>query len=245
MSGVGFPFSAAIDVMSRFLPILTLLIVVASGCAEGPFWRMGRYNPWVLKRWREEEKFATSLDAKRQSIRALGKAAADLDRLDSEQSVAELAEILREDNTPLARIEAARALGMSRHPRAVAALGVGLTDAEAEVRIAICSALGELEDPAAINVLARTLGQDTDADVRLAATRALGRYRDPAAVRALAVALDDRSPALQYRAMESLRTASGQNFGADLERWQAYAKSENPTIESRSQLAGWWEDVWR
>jgi hypothetical protein len=32
-----------------------------SGCAEGPLWRAGQYNPWVRSQWAEEEKIADTL----------------------------------------------------------------------------------------------------------------------------------------------------------------------------------------
>ncbi|HAN97182.1 MAG TPA: hypothetical protein DCQ98_07020 [Planctomycetaceae bacterium] len=229
----------------RMMSLVGLLIATSVGCAEGPFWRLGRYNPWVVKKWEEENRFALSLDAKRATIRSLGRSAAKIDRLDSEQSVARLSEILHEDDQPLARIEAARVLGECGHPRAVAALETGLRDEDIEVRIAVCTALGKTGSPDAVPLLAATLQGETESSVRLAAARGLGKFDDPGAMQALVAVLDDRSPAIQYRAIESLRDSTGQDFGPDIERWQAYARGELPAAAPQSRFARLLEFPWK
>jgi len=227
------------------LSLVGALILTSVGCAEGPMWRLGRYNPWVVKKWEAENEYALSLDAKRTTIRSLGRSASRLDRLDSEQSVARLSEILREDDLPLARIEAARALGQCRHDRAVAALVGGLQDEEKEVRIAVCTALAETGSEKAISPLATSLGSETEASVRLAAARGLGEFRNPAAVQALVTVLDDRSPALQYRAIESLRKSSGEDFGGDVDQWRAFARGDVPASAPQSRFARMLTSPWR
>jgi len=102
----------------------------------------------------------------------------------------------------------------------------GLKDPDANVRVTACEALGRRKGPVAVEGLAETLKSDLDKDVRLAAVRALGETKDPAAREALGVALDDPDPAMQYRAVMSLRLVTGQNFGNDVARWKAYVKGE-------------------
>jgi HEAT repeat protein len=63
-------------------------------------------------------------------------------------------------------------------------------------------------------------------DVRLAAARALGETRSPAAVPALGEALSDTNPAMQYRAVQSLKMTTGQDLGDKVDRWQRYVKGE-------------------
>ena len=70
---------------------------------------------------------------------------------------------------------------------------------------------------------------DTDSSRHgLAAARGLASYRGPAAERALAIALDDKDPALQYRAMQSLREISDRDYGNNAVAWREYLRGGNP-----------------
>ena len=73
--------------------------------------------------------------------------------------------------------------------QAVASLVSTLDDRDAEVRKAAAQALGELDDPRAVEALMRALRTDSDAGVRATAAWALGEIEDPRAVPALGDAL--------------------------------------------------------
>ena len=68
----------------------------------------------------------------------------------------------------------------------------------------VCDLWGRRPDAEAAQVLADVLASDSDKDVRMAAVRALGQCHDAMAVRALGT-LNDTDPAMQYRAMVSLK----------------------------------------
>jgi len=74
---------------------------------------------------------------------------------------------------------------------AVPALIEALTSPSNPVRIAACTALGQIGDPAAVPKLMKHL-QDPAFNVRIAACTALGQIGDPSAVPALIASLDDR-----------------------------------------------------
>jgi HEAT repeat protein len=76
--------------------------------------------------------------------------------------------------------------------------------------------------------LAEALRNDVDGDVRLAAAGALGETKNPAAVAPLGEALADPDPAMQYRAVLSLKQTAGKDLGNSVERWQQYVKGELP-----------------
>ena len=78
----------------------------------------------------------------------------------------------------------------------------------------------------AVAALSQILGEEDLALAKVEAARALGNIPDPSAARALTLALGDRSPALQFRAMESLKQITGENFEGDAERWRTYVKGE-------------------
>ena len=94
--------------------------------------------------------------------------------------------------------------------------------------------LGKRGGPDASRVLAEALSGDTSVDVRIAATQALGEMRDPQAVPLLAVALEDPDPALQFRAVQAMRLASGKDLGNDVNLWRQYAKNPDPNAREES-----------
>ena len=49
-----------------------------------------------------------------------------------------------------------------------------------------------------------------------------------AALVALGIALDDRDPALRYRAAQSLASVTGESFGSDFVAWRKYIRKQAP-----------------
>jgi HEAT repeat protein len=136
--------------------------------------------------------------------------------------------MLPKERDALIRVEVVRALQKYQTPTASAAIVSAMKDQETDVRVAACEALGRRGGPELVTVLVGALRGDVDVDVRLAAARALGQSHDPAAIQALGGALDDKDPAMQYRAVLSLKSATGKDFGNDVKRWQQYVKGEMP-----------------
>jgi len=162
-------------------------------------------------------------------IEAAGRKIAKEDPAAQEAFARNLAGKLRDETDPLVRERIIRTLGEFETPVAVALLRAGLNDGNADVRVACCEGLGRHRNGESLAALSETLRRDEDIDVRLAATRALGAFRDPAAVRAMTIALKDRDPALQYRAVQSLRHMTGLDYGNDVTRWLEFAeKGELP-----------------
>ena len=141
------------------------------------------------------------------------------------RAAAELSVRMQNEVDPLIRADVVRALGELQAPAAADALRLAVNDKESEVRIAACSAWRRQGGPQAAAILTEALGSDTDDDVRLAAARALGSFQEPTAVRGLATLLDDPNPALQYRAMESLRNSTGRDLGYDVVAWRNFVES--------------------
>lgn len=223
--------------MKRFLAVLVVGICCFSGCAEGPMHRLGHLNPWVVDQWEKEDQYAMTLYTKRANIRDLAKLAQSKDPELAGEAVTALNQILANEDLPLAKIEAARALGTARPPQAIDGLLSALDEPDAEVRMAVCDSLGKQGSPLAIAGLERVINSDTENDVRLAAARALGNIDDPEAARALTLALNDRSPALQFRSMESLKQITGEDFNGDPERWKAYVQGDIEVDRNPPSLA--------
>jgi HEAT repeat protein len=159
-------------------------------------------------------------------IQQLGREARNADPAVQQQLAAELAQRFTGEPDPLLRERLVTALAPVPSPAASEALRQAVQDRDTAVRLRAVEAWGDRPVAEAIPVLAEVLASDTDTDVRLAATRALGRFRDPAAVRPLSVALEDSDPALQYRAVQSLKKITDRDFGADLVAWRRFARGE-------------------
>ena len=204
---------------------LAVLLLGASGCADGPF---VAYNPYYRHQWREDQKYGQTFHQQREEIRQLGAEAGRYSEPEQARLCQELVKLIREDPNPLLRQTAVTALAAFEHPDAESGLQIGLADADPAVRAAACRAWAARGGDRALTRLAEALGSDTDQDVRLAAARELARFSDPVAVRALGAALEDDDPALQYRAVQSLKKASGRDFGDDVGAWRQFVAGQEP-----------------
>ncbi len=113
-----------------------------------------------------------------------------------------------DDASPVARAEAARALGYLADARAFMPLIVALDDADAEVRGSAAWALGGLRDPRCLVPLLIAL-DDADDRVREGAACGLGRSGDARAVRPLIAALDDAADHVRRHIVTALGELGG------------------------------------
>jgi HEAT repeat protein len=123
-----------------------------------------------------------------------------------------------------------RTLGELPTPAARQAIVAGMTDEAAYVRVVACKSLGRFPDAEGFQSLSQAVASDADLDVRVAAARELGNFREFEAPQALRPALDDRDPALQVAAMQSLEGLTGQrNFRNSVSTWREYLDGGTPT----------------
>lgn len=231
----------------RFLPLIVCIgLPLWLGCAEGPLWRTGNLSPWVRQRWANEEKqYGATLRTKLNDLDALVRQAPSMKAEERNRWSAQLSHLAVDDPSPLLRARIVEALPLFPSPEADAAMRAAAHDEDPSVRIAACTAWGKRGGRESLQVLSHGL-QDGDIDVRLAAIRALGDLEEPQvaadAVRTLGAALEDKDPAIQYRAIDSLRDVSGRDYGNDLVAWRAYAKGEDPpqpTLSLVEQIRRW------
>lgn len=157
------------------------------------------------------------------TLRQLAKQAGKTKAEERARLSGEVAAMYQGESDPLVRLEVVRTLG-SLPEAAEATFRQAAKDPDADVRVAVCQALGKRKGPVALEVLRERLAGDTDMDVRLAAAKALGEIRDPASVEALGAALQERDPAIQYHAVCSLRKVAPTDLGNDVERWRQYVR---------------------
>ena len=200
-----------------------------SGCSEGPLWRSGKYSPWVRNKWAEEEKIADTLFTRKRRMESVVQNALNGPINTQEEAAQALSDIVFRDKVLLMRLHAVRLLGQLRNsPTAVETLTKASSDNDRDIRLAAIDSWKTLGTDAAVPQLQEIIGSDTDIDVRLAATEALGHFPGRSSVSALALSLNDRNPALQVRATESLRKVTGEPLGRNVVAWQKYVENVAP-----------------
>lgn len=200
-------------------------------------YHLGGLNPWAREKWDEDERYIDTLYARREKLRSLAKRAKQLPTAEQERVSHDLVRLANEDSIVLIRIEAIRTLGAFPTPAASRALHQALKDSDTDVRIAAIEAWERRGGQEAFDALRGAVGSDADIDVRLAATRALATFQGPGTEQALAIALNDKDPALQYRAMESLRKVSRRDYGNNVVAWRDYVQGGNPPPPEQPSFA--------
>ncbi len=204
--------------------VLGILVLSAAGCAD--FDPLSSWNPFSK---RSDTLPGVTPPAERiATLRELAQKGTDASTADRERIAGELAEMIRVEDDPMIRAEIIRTLANYPCKTTDLILRAALEESDPDVRVAACKAWGKRGDAGAVDVLGGVLKTDTDIDVRLAATTALGESEEPSAVAALAPALNDEDPALQYRAVLSLKQVTGKDFGNNVMRWQQYVRGETP-----------------
>ncbi|MCS7167213.1 MAG: HEAT repeat domain-containing protein [Gemmatales bacterium] len=126
-------------------------------------------------------------------------------------------------------------------------------DRDLMVQMTALQALGRLNDPRAIPILAKAAQFGASLDVRLHAVRALRNYPSMQAAQALVEVLRDeerkppsqRQVALQHEVRECLGEFTGRDFPAEAQPWADYL-AQNPQIPGPNpnpllRLVSWWE----
>ncbi len=211
---------------------LACCVALSPGCAslKTPSWFAKKEKP------SDGPKVITPRD-KMVQLRELSKNGDKLTPELRERVSSELANGIAHEQDPILRAQVLRTLGRFPSEKSLVVCTAGLHDHQRDVRIAACESLGRLGGAEATANLSRTLAEDADVDVRLAAARALGETADAKGVAALGEALQDQDPAMQHRAMASMKKISGQDFGTDVDAWREYAKTgqgpPTPTFAER------------
>ena len=227
------------------LMLCGLASLAAAGCADMEL------PSWVPFQGPASDKMAGVVPPREriEKLKKLSEAAATATPEQRQQVSEQLAASIRTEKDPLIRLEIIRTLGRYPGPAADAILKAALNDSDVHVRVVACEAWGKRNDAQAVSLLAEALRSDVDADVRLAAAKALGETKNPAAVAPLGEALSDSDPAMQYRAVLSLKQATGKDLGDSVQRWQQYVKGEQSRradpVVGRAEFAAYSEDLFR
>jgi hypothetical protein len=212
-----------------------LLVMAASvvGCAQTAAWKM----PWEdsSRAERVKEKYGLTADQRVDEVTELAAAARGEGGPREEAFTADLMRTMLAEHDPRVRVKILEVATTFETPSALSICRGALEDPDAMVRMAACDAWGGRGGDEAVQLLSHRYQTDTDIDVRLEAVRMLGAVDDEAAIPALARALEDPDPAVQFRAVASLKQVSGRDFGNDVNRWRAWAN--DPASEPEWSMA--------
>jgi hypothetical protein len=215
---------------------LWLTLSVVSGCADGPFPELAAWNPYYRQQWQQDEQRGPTFHRRMAELQDLQRRATSLGAAEQERFIGQLTDIVRNDPQPVLRIEAIKTLAKFPSPSILPGIRLATTDEDAKVRIAACKAWGRHGGPEALQTLAEVVRRDGDLDARIAATTELGRFREPAAIEALGVALSENDAALQYQAVQSLKSSTGLDYGDSVPAWRDYLAGRTPTPEPPPSL---------
>jgi HEAT repeat protein len=226
---LGDPFLLVSAMQGRFISLRAVAIgslVALSGCAETAH-QLGSFVSRPFTKSPEQALGIKTPKDRVEELRGLAKRAKKQPLAAQERVVAELAQEFTRENDPWVRRQILRTLSAYPQPAAGAVLVGALSDSDVDTRRVACAGLGTRGDQTAVEELARVVASDTDIDVRMAAVDALGRSGNKAALAPLAEVLADANPALQAQAQQALATATGRDFGANVDAWREYAQTGN------------------
>ena len=216
--------------MHRIVPLSVFALCGISLCLYGcsmPSWTQSKKSTSSVAGIRAPHERISELREQRKRADQMSPEAA-------EQLAVQLGPECGREEDPLIRSEIVLTLGALKSATARQSLLAAGKDPDSKVRIAACKAWSAVGDETASSELARILSSDMDSDVRLAAAKGLGKVGGPHAVTALGTALEDRDPAMQFVAMESLKQTSGQDYGKDVRLWKQYVQGQVPVREEKS-----------
>ncbi|MCA9124398.1 MAG: HEAT repeat domain-containing protein [Planctomycetaceae bacterium] len=202
-------------------------------------------NPYYRSQWEKDEVAGPTFHTQLAELRAIRENPTGLSPDEQRQLIPTLADIVQNSTNTVLRAEATLTLAEFPASETIPTLQLAINDEDADVRIAACRAWGRRGGPEALDILTQTVSSDSDLDVRLAATTQLAKFRDQQSIEALAIALNDKDPALQHRAVQSLKSVSGQDYGDNVPAWRDFVEGrspalpEPPTIAERIRSLNW------
>jgi hypothetical protein len=214
---------------SRLLPPQLLLILMCvSGCQPGRPSQWAVTNPFAKPPPAYKRQYGLTPAQKIERLQQLATRGPAMAPEEQIRVCAELRATLASETDVMIRRQLVATLAAIPTAPARAGLYAALSDPEPSVRVAACRAVMKQPDSQTVSAVGRLLAEDADPDVRLAVYEALGACRTQEAIGMLSAGLDEPDPVLRQAVFHSLRSATGQAFGNDAERWRAFAGTRQP-----------------
>ena len=212
---------------SRMVCLALLATVAITGCAS--------WSPWKNKdkAARDQEKYGYTADTRIKKLAERSKVVKTESTQNQLEFTQDLVRMMLEEHDPRVRCSILETAADYDTASASAICKGGLQDPNEMVRMKACDVWAKRGGDEAVQLLATRFQTDSELDVRLRALRMLGELKDKQAIPVLARALEDADPAVQYRAVASLKKVSGRDLGNDVNAWREWA------VDPEAKKAEW------
>jgi HEAT repeat protein len=183
------------------------------------------WTPWKdpQKAQRNAELYGPTANQRIKTLQEQAQAAKKQGREEQIEFTREISRKILEEHDPRVRCELVAVAAEFDTASAEAVCKGAMQDPDERVRIKACDVWQKRGGEEAVQLLASRYRTDRELDVRLRALRMLGELKDKNAIPVLAEALEDPDPAVQYRAVASLKEVSGRDLGDDVNKWREWA----------------------
>ena len=201
----------------RGVVFVLLASLTLTGCAS--------WNPWNRreKAARDQEKYGFTADTRIKKLAERSKIVKSESTQNQLEFTQDLVRMMLEEHDPSVRSKILETAAEYDTAAATAICAGAMQDPNEMVRIRACDVWAKRGGAEAVQLLATRFQTDADLDVRLRALKMLGELKDKQAIPVLARALEDGDPAVQYRAVASLKQVSGRDLGNDVNAWREWA----------------------
>jgi HEAT repeat protein len=201
----------------RAVGLAMLATLMVTGCAS--------WSPWKRqeKAARDQEKYGFTADTRIKKLAERSKVVKSESVEKRMEFTQDLVRMMLEEHDPRVRGKILETAAEFDTAAATAICKGAMQDPSDSVRIRACDVWAKRGGEEAVQLLATRFQTDADLDVRLRALKMLGELKDKQAIPVLARALEDTDPAVQYRAVASLKQVSGRDLGNDVNAWREWA----------------------
>jgi len=201
----------------RGVVFVLLASLMLTGCAS--------WSPWARKEKsvRDQEKYGFTADTRIKKLAERSKTVKSESTQNQLEFTQDLVRMMLEEHDPRVRSKILETAAEYDTAAATAICSGAMQDPNEMVRIRACDVWAKRGGAEAVQLLATRFQTDADLDVRLRALKMLGELKDKQAIPVLARALEDGDPAVQYRAVASLKQVSGRDLGNDVNAWREWA----------------------
>jgi HEAT repeat protein len=197
--------------------LVLLASLMLTGCSS--------WSPWGRreKSVRDQEKYGFTADTRIKKLAERSKTVKSESTHNQQEFTQDLVRMMLEEHDPRVRSKILETAAEYDTAAATAICTGAMQDPNEMVRIRACDVWAKRGGAEAVQLLATRFQTDADLDVRLRALKMLGELKDKQAIPVLARALEDGDPAVQYRAVASLKQVSGRDLGNDVNVWREWA----------------------
>jgi hypothetical protein len=192
------------------------------GCADGPLYGLKKMNPVITKQWKTDEELGPTYVQRLEEIQRLRSQIRSMTTEEQTRWLESIEQLVGNDPSPEMRRHAVLALKGLSQQQADEIISNACKDESEKVRLAACEVLSAPPNPTRLTLLEKLARQDESMAVRIAAVERLGDFSSDQALPPLEEALRDKSPAIQYAAVQSLARTTGLKMSANVAQWRDY-----------------------